>query len=298
MEASWQPDPTGRHQYRWWDGAGWTESVADDGQTSTDSQWSAAPPTVVASQQPYGAPESPPAAAPSGPLPNYAASQQPVKKGGAGKWIALAAVGVVALAIGAFFVLSGGDDAGGGSTGKFTFELTDDERVVTKDIPMKPGEAVRIRVEPPGGMDTKSVLLLSVEDANAEASAGVELLSEFYSDSDPEEVLSEFFSEARDVFTDGELESELRRGYGYPLDDDGDEGQPDTGGILGLATATYHLVIGADDENANGKITVYVERYEGDSLTDLEDLSDVTSDDPFFTDSAFFSDSEPYSPGS
>lgn len=34
--ASWQPDPTGRHEHRWWDGAGWTDDVADAGVSGTD----------------------------------------------------------------------------------------------------------------------------------------------------------------------------------------------------------------------------------------------------------------------
>ena len=34
--ASWQTDPTGRHQYRWHDGSTWTDHVADDGQSATD----------------------------------------------------------------------------------------------------------------------------------------------------------------------------------------------------------------------------------------------------------------------
>lgn len=33
---SWQPDPSGRHQYRYWDGTSWTEHVSDSGQQSTD----------------------------------------------------------------------------------------------------------------------------------------------------------------------------------------------------------------------------------------------------------------------
>ena len=33
----WHPDPTGRHQYRYWDGTCWTEHVADDGLSSTDA---------------------------------------------------------------------------------------------------------------------------------------------------------------------------------------------------------------------------------------------------------------------
>ena len=32
----WYEDPLGRHQYRYWDGAAWTQNVADSGQTSVD----------------------------------------------------------------------------------------------------------------------------------------------------------------------------------------------------------------------------------------------------------------------
>jgi Protein of unknown function (DUF2510) len=34
--ASWVGDPTGRHEYRFWDGSAWTEHVADQGTTSID----------------------------------------------------------------------------------------------------------------------------------------------------------------------------------------------------------------------------------------------------------------------
>jgi len=34
--AGWHPDPVGRHDYRYWDGATWTHNVADGGQTSVD----------------------------------------------------------------------------------------------------------------------------------------------------------------------------------------------------------------------------------------------------------------------
>jgi uncharacterized RDD family membrane protein YckC len=33
---AWQPDPSGRHQYRWWDGERWTHHVADDGVATSD----------------------------------------------------------------------------------------------------------------------------------------------------------------------------------------------------------------------------------------------------------------------
>ncbi len=34
--SSWEPDPTGRHQYRWWDGQRWTHHVADAGVVTAD----------------------------------------------------------------------------------------------------------------------------------------------------------------------------------------------------------------------------------------------------------------------
>lgn len=34
--AGWHPDPTGRHQYRWFDGVQWSIHVGDDGVASTD----------------------------------------------------------------------------------------------------------------------------------------------------------------------------------------------------------------------------------------------------------------------
>lgn len=32
----WAPDPTGRHQWRWWGGVAWTDHVADDGVAAED----------------------------------------------------------------------------------------------------------------------------------------------------------------------------------------------------------------------------------------------------------------------
>ena len=36
VPAAWHADPAGRHQYRYWDGAQWTDWVADDGVQSLD----------------------------------------------------------------------------------------------------------------------------------------------------------------------------------------------------------------------------------------------------------------------
>jgi len=37
IPANWKPDPTGRHQLRYWDGSEWTSSVSDDGTVSDDA---------------------------------------------------------------------------------------------------------------------------------------------------------------------------------------------------------------------------------------------------------------------
>ncbi|WP_183095882.1 DUF2510 domain-containing protein, partial [Nocardioides stalactiti] len=34
--AAWHPDPTGRHELRYWDGTQWTEHVSDAGVQSTN----------------------------------------------------------------------------------------------------------------------------------------------------------------------------------------------------------------------------------------------------------------------
>ena len=41
--AGWQPDPTGKHDHRYWDGTQWTENVSDAGVASTDPYEAAAP---------------------------------------------------------------------------------------------------------------------------------------------------------------------------------------------------------------------------------------------------------------
>ena len=43
----WHPDPTGRHEFRYWDGRGWTDRISDRGNEATDSFDSAAPRHVL-----------------------------------------------------------------------------------------------------------------------------------------------------------------------------------------------------------------------------------------------------------
>jgi hypothetical protein len=73
IPAGWQPDPRGRHEYRYWDGTQWTDHVSDQGEVSQDPVADEAPageapaaaetPTEVAST-PDAAPAEPAAVEP------------------------------------------------------------------------------------------------------------------------------------------------------------------------------------------------------------------------------------------
>jgi len=76
--SSWQPDPTGRHQYRYWDGVQWTDQISDEGITGVD-------PMVV-----WTSPDQPPP-------PAYAAYPSPQLK-------SKVAAGVLGILLGGFGV--------------------------------------------------------------------------------------------------------------------------------------------------------------------------------------------------
>jgi uncharacterized RDD family membrane protein YckC len=67
MTGEWHPDPTGRHQYRWWDGQQWTDQVADHGVMGVD------PILAPAATAAGGAPMAPTGPWPAGGAPGAAA---------------------------------------------------------------------------------------------------------------------------------------------------------------------------------------------------------------------------------
>ena len=56
--GEWRADPTGRHQYRWWDGTSWTDNVSNDGVNSVDPM-SAVPAPGQVSAPPKKSPKWP-----------------------------------------------------------------------------------------------------------------------------------------------------------------------------------------------------------------------------------------------
>ena len=41
--ADWYPDPSGKHEYRYWDGSQWTANVSNHGRQSSDPLTTSAP---------------------------------------------------------------------------------------------------------------------------------------------------------------------------------------------------------------------------------------------------------------
>ena len=60
----WNPDPTGRHEYRYWDGGRWTDDVSDNGVTGADPVDGAPDPTASVDPTRQFTPSGPYAAAP------------------------------------------------------------------------------------------------------------------------------------------------------------------------------------------------------------------------------------------
>ena len=135
QSGSWQPDPFGRHQYRYWNGSEWTDQVSNDGVVSSDPATAdgaaaagegagagAVPtePEPTAATPGWGAPPpdattSMPAAEPSPfPPPAFAATAtQATPPKGSSNRLPLVLGGIALLAllgVGAFLLFGGDDD--------------------------------------------------------------------------------------------------------------------------------------------------------------------------------------------
>jgi hypothetical protein len=162
----WQPDPTTRHEYRYWDGSQWTDDVSDGGVTSVDpvdgSGAAAAGgyPSSDATQamdpatQAYGGPPPPGAGTPPpGVNPSYQGygadpygqsygggsgqmpPGQPAKKGPNPALIIGIAVVVLLLLGGGAFALLSGDDGDDDETSAGTTTTTAAETTTTTSAP-------------------------------------------------------------------------------------------------------------------------------------------------------------------
>ena len=171
--AGWQPDPSGKHQYRYWDGSAFTDNVSDGGATSIDPYTPAGPPsdvpptqsmptspptlpTPVATPGPAGPTFSPPTGPPVGGPP---AAGPPPSGGGSSKApLIIGAVVVVALLVAGFLLFKGDDGGGGQGAGTFTLNVPKDGNATHK-ISLKNDQLLLITATP---KDKKFDVILGV----------------------------------------------------------------------------------------------------------------------------------------
>lgn len=133
--AAWHPDPTGRHELRWWDGTVWTDHVSDHGVAGWDALAGPAPvpsiPTLTPSPAPAPAPS--PTLAPNSPS----------------RWLIWVAVGVVAAVgiVGGVVMTMRGSDSGTTSGGHTENTSSDDGTGHERTDPST-GTAVAVTIPP------------------------------------------------------------------------------------------------------------------------------------------------------
>jgi hypothetical protein len=261
-EASWKPDPHGRHEYRWWDGNAWTDQVSNGGVVSTDPPGDA--PTTISGPPAADTTSSMPVAGPpSTQAPPYVAPTDGDKPKGKVPVGILALIGLVvaALVAGAIILFTGGDDGGGGSgTGEFSGSITDDDPFFVRTFDLEAGQGVRAIVEPDGDLDARLSIGVDPEVVATQA-FGVDgdddaLLSDagFYYDdlfsdavdgdlsADLSEALSDQFDEFQDTLSD---RVPSLSGAGVPIgtNNDNGEGDPEGGIFVAPLGGQYSLIV-------------------------------------------------------
>lgn len=109
----WQPDPTGRHEHRYWDGSKWTDDVSDGGQASTDPYDAGAAGTdpTIAGPTTAGDPTAQWPPAPTPPTASGSPVEEPESSGSKkGLLIGGGILAAVIVAVVAFLLLGGDDD--------------------------------------------------------------------------------------------------------------------------------------------------------------------------------------------
>jgi hypothetical protein len=135
-EPSWQPDPSGRHELRWFDGTAFTDQVADGGVQATDP-------------------------GPAVPVAGVLAPSDVAGRRTSRVPLILAVVGALAVVVAVLTLL--GDDAGDGS-GTFEGEVGDDDG--RHEISIPAGSVAVVEVEPSNDLDV--VVTFELADADAD----------------------------------------------------------------------------------------------------------------------------------
>ncbi len=323
-EAGWQPDPFGRHEYRYWDGSAWSDQVSDAGVVASDPP-GGGPPTVstpVTAANPAAPPMGAPL--PGSPPPSDGGSKRSLPVG----LLALIGVAVAAAVAGLFIFVLGGDDDSGG-TGEFSGTISEDEPFVVRTFDMEAGQAVRAVVTPEGDFDplvtlgidrdviaTTLVASLSgivdedeIQDALEDEDSDYynDLLSgydELLTDGVPDDLVDDLSDELSDDF--GGLQDALsdqlpvlaEAGIPSGTEDFNGEGDPEGTVFLAPLSGTYSIIVSGRGSTGDftGNIEVEgpdedFEAFDADETLDIEDYFVATGAHlDFFCDEDFWGD--------
>lgn len=295
----WLPDPTGRHQYRYWDGRNWTANVSDNGVVSNDPLQAPTPPTQVYTPSPGptapSAPQAPGAYPPAGGVPPYQAAQTPsqpyvapttTKKKGLNPFVLIIPAVIIVVAVVAFFTLAGG--GGGDGTGKFAKKITNQTQLDRFKVKLKKGDLLRINAAPEKKLDIQIALVPPEGVFTGEES----ILSERFSDQLPsdfnfsDQLDSVLASDETDFFSDIGNKDKL---VALKVDD-GTEGVAEKKLMLAPVDGTYLFLVRAFG-GQTGSYTMTFTRTERAKLVKndalLSEAFDSAEFSEFFTSDLF-----------
>ena len=273
QQPKWHPDPTGRHEYRYWDGSSWTENVSDSGTLSKDPLGNSLAPDTGA--------------------------KRPFKLS---RPMVIAALVAIVVLIGLVLLTRGGDS--GDRFGTSDVELPPGEVYVAR-YHLDAGEVIRIRATPTHRAQDLSIALGA--DKNTTSNTPRRFIESFYGTEihygalDVEQYHSDIFDEM-----EHRLISDYFSDYPSIFDPDFDPGEvfvwdyidwttgEEKTSIFAPTDGTYYVIIG-DLNNTGAEISVQVEKWDDrlnfpSEFSDYSDyLYDIGSDDELW-DFIYFSD--------
>ena len=263
----WHPDPWQRYEYRFWDGAAWSDHVSSNGAPFTDPVPSDADPGVG-----------------QAPVETSTRTVAPPPPGGRGnKGILLGVAGAVAIVvIVAGVLLLGGK--GGGGTGTFTAEVTGG-RPVVRDLSLSRGQSIGFSVDPESSFDP--VIALALESGAAEQ----------FSDQYGSAFRARSGEDFGTLFSDASDYSDFRAGVDADAlvlftSDPGSSGDTESDYFVAPVSGTYHLIVYGYDGDG-GTVTITIER--GPKI-DLGPPGDTSALDNAFSDPQLRGLREKYDP--
>jgi hypothetical protein len=262
-EPSWRPDPTGRHDYRWWDGEEWTDDVSDDGLPSIDT----------------------------GAVPSAPVGRRPEPDRGRW-WIAAGVVAAAALVLYLVVGRRSEDAPNGGRYGVSVVEFTEEAPIYTRSVSLKAGESIRVRAEPTQRVNTLIAVFASEDVTKDTAEAILEFNPDAYVDAD--DVIADRFREGTDVIRDDEVYEGL---FALTVIDSGFSGDADAGSFVAYADGAYTVAVFPRIRQADppGGVRIVVEK--NDVVFDAEVGPDRRYfDDAFFDEPSFYREDGVFGP--